>query len=105
MCLARAGSRADGIGVECLGNGEEGNASRVTVSPAGGFGDALADPREIRSNIRRGRHCYLIVARIALATSANSPVGASFRYSWNGALASAIVALPLLARLKIAMPR
>src|SRR6187401_2129299 len=105
MRLARGRGGADRIGVECFGNGEKGNASRVEVGPAGGVGDALADLREIRSHIRRGRHGYLLVPRIALATSANSPVGASFRYSWNGALASAIVALLLLARLKMAMPR
>ncbi len=105
MALTGAGGRAHEARVERLGDGDERNGGGIACRALGGRGDAAADVVEVGGNVRAGRHDYLIVARMALATSANSPVGASFRYSWNGAFASAIEPLPLLARLKMAIPR
>ena len=108
VALAGRRGRAHGVGIERLGNGDERDASRAAARRAAPPHDAAAHGLELRGISARlrtddragsrsrarseevgGARSYLIFARIALAASAFAPVGASFRYSWNGPFASA----------------
>ena len=81
-------------GTEGFRDGDEADVVRLPLRPVRRRLETAAHPGETLCQCRLRRHGYLIVARMAFAVSAFSPVGASFRYVWSGPLASA--ALPSL---------
>ena len=88
VTLAGGGRLADASDAECLGNGDELDVCGISVGALRRRTQAAAHGVELSGNDRARRHCYLIIASIALAVSAYCPVGASFRYSVNGFFAS-----------------
>ena len=80
--------RADGLGAECLGDGDQPDVGGVTGGTARRRVEAAAHGLEIIGDLGPQESRYLIVASRFLTVSAFLPFGASFRYSWNGGTAS-----------------
>src|SRR5688572_24105240 len=88
--MAGVDGGTDDVVAEGLGDSYERDGGGVALGALRRRGNAAAHGLERLSNVRVARHCYLIVSSRPFAAAALVPVGASFRYSWSGAFASAI---------------